>query len=619
MVSPDMKENIGEKISRLPALKLLLFVGIGFIILTSFNVVVASVLVFFSIVIFILSVFKKYNNTAYLSGVISISCLLFLHFSSDIIQWNKINYEEYEVLFEGEVEKVLSSNEKFLRVIASGKIDSKDLERFHSRIILNIFKNNPEDNLITDQKIYSSLRLKVPTTKQLYSDFDTRQYIKSYEVNFISSLNYRELAILSESDDYNKIISNFREYTKSIILNLYPDEQNRAIVSALVLGDKSLIDSDTKHLFSITGTAHLLALSGLHVGIISAFLFVILGFVRNKWVLFIVFTLLLSGFVIVTGASPSALRATFMAILFLFIWNLQRDAKILNIFSFVVLSMLVFNPNIILSISFQLSVLAVFSIIILYHKIYYKLLNFKKDTRKIYKVFIGSVSLALSASIGVSAVSAYYFGVFPIFAIISNIIIIPLISLSLIWSLFGMILFNFSEYLANLFSSSAGLFIDLSIWVNELISSIPMAYAEGENVFFIALISSLGFIYLLYSTNFKLFTFRFSVILFISFICLNFEDDEIIKISRKSHDVFLFENEEYSYCLSVEKKHDEYPDFDIGLYKYLDYNKKKIYVFSTGYNGINTVDNLLENNEVMRVDLDKKSLNILKDKLKLIL
>ena len=620
MNNPEIKENIGEKISRLPALKLLLFVGIGFIILIFLEItdIIISIFSFLLISIFIFSWIRKSKSVAYLSGVLSISCLLFLNFSFDIIQWDKINYEEYEVLFEGEVEKILSENDKFMRVVASGNISSKNLERFHSKILLNIFKDIPDDNLIAGQKIYSSLRLSVPKKRQLFSDFDIRQYCKSHKINFISKLYYKDLAIISESNYFDIIIYNSREYAKSLLDKLFTKDENKAIVSALILGDKSFIDREIKHLFSITGTAHVLALSGLHVGIISAFLYVILGFIRNKWVFFLIFCLLLFGFLIITGASPSAIRATFMATLFLLIWNLQRDTKILNIFSFVVLIMLVFNPNIILSISFQLSVLAVFSIIILYNKIYYKLLNLKTDTGNFYRFIITSISVTISASIGVSAISAYYFSVFPIFAILSNIVIIPLISLSLVWSLIGMILFNISEYTAHLFSSSTGLFIELSVWINEIIASIPMAYIEGENVFFFALITSLGFIYLLYSSTLKLFTFRFSVILLISLTCLNFEDDEIIKISRNSHDIILLENEKYNYCLSIEKKYDEYPDFDIGLYKYLAYNNKKIYVFSTGYNGINTVDNLLENNVVMRINLDKKSLNIIQKKLELI-
>ncbi len=606
-----------KSLSRLPALKLLLITGICFIILILLPVpsLVLGIVTSFLILTFTVACFNKKYNIAYLSGAVSISCLLYLNFISNIILWENTDYEEHDVLFSGQVEKILSSNDRLIRAVISGEINSQSLKKIHSRILISIFKSSAEDNLIAGQTIYSPLRLRVPQMKHLYSDFDSRQYNKSYQVNFISKLHYRDLASVSEAGYLNLKLYESSEYIRSIISKTYKSQENRAIISALILGDKSFISSEIKHIFSITGTSHLLALSGLHIGIISVLLFFLLSFIRNKWLKLIVFSIALSFFVMMTGVPPSALRASSMAVLFMFIWNLQREANVLNIFSLVVLIMIIFNPNIILAVSFQLSVSAVFSIILLYKVMFVKLLIIKRDSGFIYRWLIASISISLSASLGVSAIGAYYFSVLPLLALFSNIVAVPLISLSLIWAIIGMFLFEVSEYIADLFFSSSAFLIEITIKVNELIANIPMAYVTGEKAMITSIIISAAFVYLLYSNNIKKLAFRFLVVIIVTIISLNYENADVLRITRGSHEIILVENDDYNYCLSIEKEVDEYPDYDGGLYKYLWGKDKKIYVFSTGFNGINTADNLLKNNKVMRIDLDRNDLNIIRERL----
>lgn len=186
-------------------------------------------------------------------------------------------------------------------------------------------------------------------------------------------------------------------------------------------GDRSFLAPDIRDVFSITGLAHILALSGLHVGIISWVIFIMLiplkiaGMKGTRIVITIVILWL---FAIMTGLSPSVVRAVIMATLLLAATFLERIRNPFNSLCFAAIIILLFTPHAIFTIGFQLSFIAVASILLLANKI-----NPIPQSNRTLHIIVSYFSVAISAMIGTGIISAFYFGFFPIYFLFTNVAI----------------------------------------------------------------------------------------------------------------------------------------------------------------------------------------------------
>ncbi|WP_051203201.1 ComEC/Rec2 family competence protein [Hugenholtzia roseola] len=218
------------------------------------------------------------------------------------------------------------------------------------------------------------------------------------------------------------------------------DEANVAI--ALLLGIKDGLDSELKQAYSGTGATHVLAVSGLHVGIIFQGLTLILGllskranFMRYSQIFILIF---LWFYAALTGFSPSVLRAVTM---FSFVALGKIGKKPSNIYNSLALSafiLLLFQPNMLYELGFQLSYLALFGIVYLqpqlsrliaFPKIDKKMSFFKKYTLSLLKWSWDLTTVALAAQVFTLPIMLYYFHQFPIYFWLSNFIVIPAASL----------------------------------------------------------------------------------------------------------------------------------------------------------------------------------------------
>jgi competence protein ComEC len=213
------------------------------------------------------------------------------------------------------------------------------------------------------------------------------------------------------------------------------------VAAALVLGDRNVLLPEVRQSFASAGVVHILAVSGLHVGIIYlVLLFVIRRILpgeKLRWVRFgliIAFLWLYAG---ITGLSPSVLRA---ATMFSFIALGAEKGKRTNTYNMLAASalvLLILNPLIITEVGFQLSYLAVLGIVTFYRPIYQLLViqNFLLD--KIWSLSV----VSFSAQLATFPLTLYYFDQFPNLFLISNLVIIPLATLSLYVGLAYLILF----------------------------------------------------------------------------------------------------------------------------------------------------------------------------------
>lgn len=201
-----------------------------------------------------------------------------------------------------------------------------------------------------------------------------------------------------------------------------------SLLSALTVGEKRDLPQEIKEDYSAAGASHILALSGLHLGIIYAFLTVLIP-LRSRRRLFVALreaaiVLLLWGFAFVAGLSPSVVRA---AILFTLISAgrcLKQDSSSLSSLSFAAFAMLLFSPHLLFDISFQLSFAAVFSILTLAPPLV-RLFRTEEHGR-FYGSVVRMAVMSLVAQVGTLPFIWYYFGVFPLYFLLTNIFIIPL-------------------------------------------------------------------------------------------------------------------------------------------------------------------------------------------------
>jgi competence protein ComEC len=199
-----------------------------------------------------------------------------------------------------------------------------------------------------------------------------------------------------------------------------------AIASALVLGITDGLDNDVTRAYAATGSMHVLAVSGLHVGIIYLILRFVLRPVGKskygKWITALASIVALWCYACVTGLSPSVLRAVTMFSFVALAVPLNHRTNIYNTLGVSAFFLLLFNPFLVMSVGFQLSYVAVTAIVYL-QPLLYNL--FEPDSRFIDEIWkISSVSVA--AQIGTFALGLLYFHQFPNYFLISNLFVIPL-------------------------------------------------------------------------------------------------------------------------------------------------------------------------------------------------
>jgi len=217
------------------------------------------------------------------------------------------------------------------------------------------------------------------------------------------------------------------------ILKIYLGNNHKySILSALVLGDKSTLSKDLKSVFVNTGSIHILAVSGLHVGIIySILLFITYWVPKNKVTKFINLKLsliLIVGYCLITGSSTSVTRSALMLSIYLIGNYFGKFTNINNIIGAVALTILLVNPISIYTISFQFSFLALISII--YFNPFLDLT--KNKNWKPIKYFSNLITVSFSAQILIAPLLIYNFHQISIYFWLSGIVAIPLAFIILI-------------------------------------------------------------------------------------------------------------------------------------------------------------------------------------------
>jgi len=233
----------------------------------------------------------------------------------------------------------------------------------------------------------------------------------------------------------NKNLYFFRGLLLSILRKHIKNKEELGLTEALVLGVKDDLDKELALSYAATGTVHIIAISGLHLGIIYWLLNFLMGRLRFPGKLKLVKSSLilagLWGFALLAGGGPSVLRSAIMFSLALLANNLFRHSSIINSLCVAAFLLLLYNPYWLWDTGFQLSFAAVLSI-----AVYQPRLNELFSFRNILLDNVWSATaVTLSAQVLTLPFCLYYFHQFPMYFLFTNLLAVPLSSLILLTAL----------------------------------------------------------------------------------------------------------------------------------------------------------------------------------------
>jgi len=257
-------------------------------------------------------------------------------------------------------------------------------------------------------------------------EFDYRKFMLNQQIShqhFIGD-RFEKLGNFEENP-----IETFFIHVRSEILegmdSLIHDSKANQIAKAILLGQKKNLDKEVSEAYVTAGAMHILAVSGLHVGIVYGFFFLFVKPYRlkvKKRVLYLsLIILLIWGYALLTGMSPSVMRAATMFSLMALAQMKSRNPSIFNAIALSALILLMYDPFLIYAVGFQLSYLALIGILVIQPM----LVKLWIPTNKILDYIWQITTVSFAAQLSTFPISAYYFHVFPTYFAIANLVAIP--------------------------------------------------------------------------------------------------------------------------------------------------------------------------------------------------
>ena len=359
---------------------------------------------------------------------------------------------------------------------------------------LNLYKKLNPGNVISIKGVYN----KGKDTRNP-GEFDYRAYLlKQGVTGFLSVKNPKDVEILrSTVSPFPSLIFSVR---KSIAERIDELQKPQAVglIKGLLLGDKSEIDNETKMEFINSGVAHVLAVSGQQVGFIAVIFIILFGRV-NIYLRTTLTIITLILFLLITGLQAAVLRATIMALVVFAASLSNREINAWNTIAIAALAILLIDVNQLFDPGFQLSFVAVMATIGLYpyFSTWLKELNLKN---KFVKAILVMFFMSLAAQIGVLPFINYYFGKISIIALISNLFVIPGISIILANGLLTLFVSTVSLQAANIFASAGDGLIAFLYWLIKISATQDFSFIRVPNFTLQDSIIFYGFLFFLIFT-----------------------------------------------------------------------------------------------------------------------
>ena len=371
------------------------------------------------------------------------------------------------------------ANSFMLKVKLNRKVEGEKSEAVKGSIILYQKKDSAAASMLPgDMLIIRCLPVKIANKSNPY-EFDYRFFMENQGIRYYAFTNSHD--IVRHIIPVHRKLIHRALIVRETIIRMFKERgikgERLALVAAITLGQKSMLDPEQKLNFIKAGVMHIMAVSGLHAVILSLFVFSLLFFMKRRFnILRIIITILiLWSFAFVTGLTPSVLRATLMFSFLQAGKMMKRPANGINSVLASAFFLIIIRPSVIFDAGFLLSYSAVIYIICFY-KNFYLILRFKNWlTDKIWQ----SVVVTLIAQAGTLPLTIMLFNRFPTYFILANITIVPISNLLIINGCLVPMFFRIrflSHFLALLLNYLTGLTESLTS------SAASLPYSTIENI-----------------------------------------------------------------------------------------------------------------------------------------
>jgi competence protein ComEC len=481
---------------KMPFIRLLLPLTGGIVLEWYFNfpqillLSAAAVSIFLICTFFFLSSFSKFrwpwiNGLFFTSLFVSSGCLLVWH--QDIRhqknwfgKFNKNNTHLVVTLQEPLIEKARS----FKAVAVVNLIQEKDLFiPVVGRIIIYFKKDSSVNDVTYGSRIVLKKKFEEIKNSGNPGGFDYKTYCLFQDITHQVYLQPGEFILLPGKNKtwLKEFLFALREKVLSILRRNIIGTKEQGLAEALLIGYKDDLDKKLVQSYSNTGVVHIIAISGLHLGLIYGLLVMGMKPLRNrkniKWLPPIIIIISLWLFSMLAGAQPSVLRSAVMFTCIAFAEILYRKASIYNTLAVSAFLLLCYNPFWLWDVGFQLSYAAVLSIVIFMRPVYNWIYIKNKILDSIWKLN----AITIAAQIITLPFSLFYFHQFPNFFLVTNFIAVPLSSVILLGEILLCVV-SFIPVIAGVTGMILSVLIRIMNGYIEKINSIPFSTWSGMQI-----------------------------------------------------------------------------------------------------------------------------------------
>ena len=360
------------------------------------------------------------------------------------------------------------------------------------KIQITIFGHT--DKLFLGDKISFAGRIKSLRNFNNPGGFNYKRYMafKGIWVSAYASANRLSLLTKNSEQGIRHITENARQHIARLIETVAKGEEQKCVLKALIVGYRHDISRDLREAFNRTGIGHVLAISGLHIGIVATGAFLLFSWILSyfkpllwrAWTrkgagILSVFPVLSYG--LLAGLSPSTQRAVIMVTVFLLTFLIEREHDPMNTLAVAAMLILIISPPSLFSISFQLSFVAVYFIIYGLNRIY-KIQPADKNVaqtgwrHRILKKLLVLFWVTIFATVGTLPLVMFYFNRVSLVGLFANLAIVPIVGFLVVpLGLIGVFIYPLSIDLAAWFIKASALLLTPVLELVNFLASLSWA------------------------------------------------------------------------------------------------------------------------------------------------
>jgi len=321
-------------------------------------------------------------------------------------------------------------------------------------------------------------RLRRPQEARNPGEFDYRRYLRSRDIWALLTVGDGDMKIVRRgSRGWLSGLAGRAKRSLNTTIARTLEGSPQALLRGLLLGQRGGVPEEVTTAFSDAGVIHVLAVSGLHVGLIIGIFFALFSGLRCPRTAATLLTLALAAFyALMVDLRPSVVRATIMAAAVMAGRLLERDADLLNTIPFAGLIILIWEPRLLFELGFQLSFTATLSIVYLQGRLLSLCFPFLSTASPRWLRWTASgLSVSLAAQLGTLPIVAYHFQKIPVISLAANLVVVPLVGIAVALGFTAALLFPLSAALARLYAAANWLVLTVLIRLVGWAAGLPMA------------------------------------------------------------------------------------------------------------------------------------------------